>query len=63
LGRAVIPARKGVVALRKGMLFSALMVLLWLVGVRLFVEPMLKDVATLFYEVAALLETTGRGLR
>ncbi|HEY77064.1 MAG TPA: hypothetical protein G4O00_12980 [Thermoflexia bacterium] len=49
--------------MRKGMLFSALMVLLWLVGVRLFVEPMLKDVATLFYEVAALLETTGRGLR
>jgi hypothetical protein len=62
LGRAVIPARKGVVALRKGMLFSALMVLLWLVGVRLFVEPMLKDVAMLFYEVAALLDT-GRGLR
>lgn len=44
------------------MLFSALMVLLWLVGVRLFVEPMLKDVAMLFYEVAALLDT-GRGLR
>jgi len=52
-----------VVAVRKGMLFSALVMLLRLVGIRLFVEPVLGDVAATFYEVAALLETTGRGLR
>ena len=45
--------------MRKGMLFSALALLLWLVGVRLFVEPMLGNITAVFHEVAALLD---RGL-